>query len=237
MSVAIRCGVDVTTRTSSTEYPVKDFSTQRRLHVVHGQFSDHVHMKTLIVSDLSWRAQRLAADKSESAGHTATYFLPDPEIICPAVGGPGAPVEDDRAGSAVAIGCKATLLAIDDIVRIDGRLARMYAHVTADLSRRMTARDAARFTHLEVHYFSTFFHRRTGVTFGEWYKARRLHHARELLQGGRVSIEAAALAAGYCHRRGFERSFKRYFGVSPGTVLTLGRSNGQRESQNRPQHS
>lgn len=95
------------------------------------------------------------------------------------------------------------------------RLARLDRYVEKHLAEEIARADAARVAGLEVNYFSTFFHRKTGVLFRDWLAHRRVNHAKQLLKEKNLSITEVSLDAGFTDLRTFERAFKKHAGRTP----------------------
>ena len=80
---------------------------------------------------------------------------------------------------------------------------------------------------LNRSYFSTLFHRRTGLSPQQYLLRCRMEHARELLCSHAFTPGEAALAVGYPDIFAFSRMFKRYYGVSPSETLRQNQANKQ----------
>ncbi len=95
------------------------------------------------------------------------------------------------------------------------RLGRVRRYVAEHLSERITLRDAAQVACLEYNYFSSFFHKKVGITFGEWLRVVRVMRSTELLRAHDTTVSRAAYKVGFGTVRTFERSFRRVMGMTP----------------------
>lgn len=95
------------------------------------------------------------------------------------------------------------------------RLRRVRRYVKENLSGRIRLEDAAGAAGLERRYFSTFFHRETGIKFREWLAILRVARSIELLRRRDLSLEQVRSACGFGDRRTFQRTFKRWVGMTP----------------------
>ena len=97
------------------------------------------------------------------------------------------------------------------------RLRRVRRYVKEHISERIRLSDAAGAAGLERRYFSTYFHRRTGIKFREWLAILRVARAIELIRDRSLSLEQVRAACGFGDRRTFQRTFKRWVGLTPST--------------------
>ena len=95
------------------------------------------------------------------------------------------------------------------------RLRRVRRYVKDHLSEKIPLSDAARAAGLERRYFSTFFHRHTGIKFRDWLAILRVARAIELIRDRNLSLEDVRIACGFGDRRTFQRTFKRWVGLTP----------------------
>ena len=95
------------------------------------------------------------------------------------------------------------------------RLTRVRRYVKDHISERIRLSDAAGAAGLERRYFSTYFHRRTGIKFREWLAILRVARAIELIRDRDLSLEQVRRACGFGDRRTFQRTFKRWVGITP----------------------
>jgi two-component system response regulator YesN len=97
----------------------------------------------------------------------------------------------------------------------DPRVAKVLAHITRDLTRRVTLVEAARVACLEPLYFSKRFHKTLGTPFALWSAHVRVEAAKKLLATPALSISAVAAAVGYQDITTFERAFRKCESISP----------------------
>jgi transcriptional regulator GlxA family with amidase domain len=95
------------------------------------------------------------------------------------------------------------------------RLARVKRYFEDNLSEPFSVETAARIACLSEKYFSTFFHRKTGVRFKEWVNAVRIERARQLIDERNRSVTDVAFDVGFQDLRTFERAFKRNSSMTP----------------------
>ena len=95
------------------------------------------------------------------------------------------------------------------------RLRRVRDYVEHNYSDDISLCEAARIAHLEEKYFSTYFHRKTGICFKAWLAQVRIGHAKSMMEQENCSITEVAFAVGFRDLRTFERSFKRYTDMTP----------------------
>jgi len=97
----------------------------------------------------------------------------------------------------------------------NARLNRVNCYVRRHYSDKITLVEVAKVACLEERYFSTFFHRKTGICFKYWLNQLRIKKAKEAIIESDVSITKIAFLVGYQDLRTFERAFKRHAGVTP----------------------
>lgn len=71
---------------------------------------------------------------------------------------------------------------------------------------------------LSIYQLRTGFQRTFGLPINQLRLEIRLQKARLLLLDGKLSVLDVALRTGYHSREGFARAFKRYYGITPGSV-------------------
>lgn len=94
-------------------------------------------------------------------------------------------------------------------------LRRVKDHVDKHSTEHLSLQKAAKVACLEPRYFSKYFHKKVGVTFSCWRTLLRLAEAQKLISTADFSISYVAHAVGYEDIRSFERSFKKYTGITP----------------------
>ncbi len=90
------------------------------------------------------------------------------------------------------------------------RLQRVKEHVDENYSEEISLEKAARIAATEKTYFSTFFHKKVGITFTDWLRQIRVAKAIEIIKTRNQSICDTAFEVGFGDLRSFERAFKRY---------------------------
>ena len=95
------------------------------------------------------------------------------------------------------------------------RLCRVKSYVEQNYSLPITLGDAASVACLERKYFSAFFRDKTGVCFRDWLAHVRVARAAELMRHNNHTITNVAHAAGFGDLRTFERTFKKFKGITP----------------------
>jgi len=90
------------------------------------------------------------------------------------------------------------------------RLRRVKKHVDQYYSEEISLEKAAQIAATEKTYFSTFFHKKVGITFTDWLRQLRVAKAIEIMETRNQSICDIAFEVGFGDLRTFERAFKRY---------------------------
>lgn len=103
------------------------------------------------------------------------------------------------------------------------RLSRLASYCDAHYMDKISLGQAADIAGLERTYFCTFFHQRTGTLFGDWLSRKRIYIAMTWLQESDRSVACIATAAGFQCIATFERTFKRYAGITPREFRRLGK--------------
>jgi AraC-like DNA-binding protein len=86
----------------------------------------------------------------------------------------------------------------------------------AALPRDISLRDVARECGLSLSHFSRAFRKTTGLAPYAWRLRRRIDAAKNLLQGGTMSLAEIGLACGFADQSHFTKIFSRHVGASPG---------------------
>ena len=95
------------------------------------------------------------------------------------------------------------------------RLRRLDRFVKEHYVESIPLARAAEIVGLERTYFSTYFHRKSGVGFHQWLSWVRIQRAIEMLQDSNVSISRVCFAVGFSDLGTFERNFQNCIGLSP----------------------
>lgn len=94
-------------------------------------------------------------------------------------------------------------------------------------------RKVAQHCHLSVSQLQRRFKHALGSSMAEYWRFKKLHHAKQLLSSKNLSIEAIAFAVGYENLPAFSRRFSKVFGESPSQWRTKALSaNKMREPDN-----
>ena len=88
-------------------------------------------------------------------------------------------------------------------------------YVENHLSERLTVESVARGVHLSAGSIYKSMHKQYNCTLGEYVCARRIAHARVILEDRELSIEQVADTVGFTDPAYFSRCFKKIMGVSP----------------------
>jgi AraC-like DNA-binding protein/ligand-binding sensor protein len=105
-------------------------------------------------------------------------------------------------------------------------LAQALAYIKEHHRERLPLREVARRVNLSPYYFCKLFHRTMGMTFTQYLTRVRLERAKDLLLNPSLSVSEVASAVGFGSIPHFNRSFKRYTGMTPTAyrAMRLGRS-------------
>jgi AraC-like DNA-binding protein len=100
-------------------------------------------------------------------------------------------------------------------------LHRVATYLEEHISDPLSLKQAADLAGLERSYFSSFFHRKSGVRFCEWTAYIRVQRAKALLRTLNRSITHVCFEVGYRDLRTFQRNFRRYAGMTAGEFKRL----------------
>lgn len=92
------------------------------------------------------------------------------------------------------------------------------AYMQSEYSGRLTAAAIAQHLNLDRSYFSTQFKKRVGVSPGKYLLSLRMQIAASLLADG-ASVSVTAASVGYADIYVFSKAFKRFYGISPSSIL------------------
>ena len=95
------------------------------------------------------------------------------------------------------------------------RLRRVKRYIDRHYAEDVTLSNVASVACLEEKYFSSFFHKKTGVRFVDFLSYVRVEHAKRLLSRNDLSVSQVATTVGYHNRRTLERAFKKWTGITP----------------------
>jgi len=100
--------------------------------------------------------------------------------------------------------------------RIDIR--KICEWISSRYTESITLEEIADRFYVSREYLSTLFHKETGKTFSDYIVSLRMEKARELITAYGIPIQRAAEMVGYIDISNFYRSFKKYFGMTPGEL-------------------
>jgi two-component system response regulator YesN len=100
--------------------------------------------------------------------------------------------------------------------RLDIETIRTYidAHFTESVTLEALADNYA----VSKEYLSTLFKKDTGTTFTEYLVRLRMEKAKDLIVNYHIPLQRVPEMVGYVDIPHFYKSFKRYFGFTPGTL-------------------
>ncbi len=99
----------------------------------------------------------------------------------------------------------------------------IYAHAIAYIHQhykeKIRLEDICDFCHCSKSYISHMFKKQSGTSVSNYIAQLRLEKAKKLLQSGRFTVKAAAEAVGYSEPYYFSNSFKKYYNISPSSII------------------
>src|SRR5262249_12303007 len=104
-----------------------------------------------------------------------------------------------------------------------GRLRAVVEYIEEHLDAGVSLDELAAVARLSPYHFARQFKRATGLPPHQYVILRRVERAKQLLQGGALSLAEVALHAGFLDQSQFCRHFKRLVGVTPGQFRTPSR--------------
>ena len=97
------------------------------------------------------------------------------------------------------------------------QMRRVFAHVEANLYRKVTIRELARLLNLSTSHFGRAFKRTLGVSPCAYVLRRRIEVSQRLMLTTSESLSSIAFRCGMCDQQHFTRSFHRIVGETPHT--------------------
>ncbi|MCS7089438.1 MAG: AraC family transcriptional regulator [Verrucomicrobiota bacterium] len=94
-------------------------------------------------------------------------------------------------------------------------LAQALAYIREHYAQPLPLRKISGQVHLSPHYFCKLFHRTMGMTFTQYLTRVRLERAKDLLLNPALTVGEVATAVGFGSIPHFNRSFKKYTGITP----------------------
>jgi two-component system response regulator YesN len=82
--------------------------------------------------------------------------------------------------------------------------------------RTVTLQKAADLVHMNASYLSAYFKKRAGTNFSDYVQRVRMEKAAELLKVKHMKAYEVSELVGYVNDKNFIRSFKQYYGTTPG---------------------
>lgn len=82
-------------------------------------------------------------------------------------------------------------------------------------TENLTLDDVADELNVSLFYLSKLFRKHTGISFTEYLTQLRVSCAKNLLEGGELSVKEVAYAAGFNSQSYFSKIFKKYTGIAP----------------------
>ena len=104
-----------------------------------------------------------------------------------------------------------------------GRLRAVVEYIEEHLDATPTLEQLAAVVQLSPYHFARQFKAATGLPPHQYVIARRVERAKQLLQGGDLSLAEVAACAGFSDQSQFSYHFKRLVGVTPGQFQTPAR--------------
>lgn len=99
--------------------------------------------------------------------------------------------------------------------QVRGEIMRAMEYINLNYSDKISLDDIAKHASMNKSYFSRFFKNETSINIQDYIIRIRMEKASEMLQELNTKIADIAVAVGYNDIYYFDRSFKKYFGMSP----------------------
>ncbi len=98
----------------------------------------------------------------------------------------------------------------------EGQFDPVLRYIDANLAKELRISELADRFHFSPSYFSTLFHKHVGTTFTKYLTRKRMEHAAQLMADKRLTLSEIAEQCGYADYFHFNKTFKRFYAVSPG---------------------
>jgi two-component system response regulator YesN len=92
------------------------------------------------------------------------------------------------------------------------------AYIDTHYTQRISLEALAESFHASKEYLSTLFRKETGETFTDYITRLRMEQARQLITNLHIPLKRVPELVGYIDIPHFHRTFKRYFGTTPGSM-------------------
>jgi len=102
-----------------------------------------------------------------------------------------------------------------------GILDRSLKYIHARLRHKISVGELAALEYLGESRYRELFRRETGMSPSEYIEAQRTERAKDMLDGGDMTVAEVALAVGYADPHYFQRVFKKREGMTPGAYRKL----------------
>lgn len=103
----------------------------------------------------------------------------------------------------------------DETVHTDNKIEDILMYLEKNWTRKVSLEEISQYCHMTPTSFSRYFHRETGMTYVSYANQLKLNYAEEALLYGEQTITEIALNAGFSSVPGFNRLFKKVYGVAP----------------------
>ena len=110
-------------------------------------------------------------------------------------------------------------LSASEYARSDSAVMRAVAYIKFNFKKKLTLASLAAEIGLTPNYVGELFLKKMGVSFNQYLMQTRLNYAKSLLIRGEVSVQDAALDAGFGSQTYFSDCFKRAFGYPPSVLV------------------
>ena len=92
---------------------------------------------------------------------------------------------------------------------------RIIRYIDENILEKMSLATISKKINLSREYTSSIFKKETGKSLTDYINERKIHFAKELIEGGEISLSQACAYVGYNDYTYFCRLFKKYFDITP----------------------
>lgn len=110
-----------------------------------------------------------------------------------------------------------------DTKRIYSKILMIQQYIDEHFAEDMTVEQLAKTNYISPDYLTKCFREVTGYTPKQYITANRLVYARKLLRTTDMTVDSVAYHAGFFNVNNFIRSFKQYYGETPGSYYKTAR--------------